>query len=227
MLVNALRTLTPLFNTHRTAAQYFEAVEALVWIQSPSSDLFFEALGWDPEVIRTRIDLPLYSDLALQSFEENRDRMFRMHIASAQYIIKLPDDSETKHNKLGGAQIPYPKLVEFAENTLAETKKVLEASATRGESSVLKPGKLIALLDSLEELHNSCSNPRMSSPPTQEYKMATDKTTSHPRVPGQPGTPAPGRSEGGSEVRPSQSPPPLPPKNAPKPDSSTLKDKGQ
>jgi hypothetical protein len=228
MLLNAIRTLTPLLNSRRTPAQYYEAVEALVWLQSSNSEPFFDALGWDPDVVRTKIDLPLYSDLALQDLEANRISMIRMYIADTQYVLKLPEKSEIAYNKLGGAKIPYTKLVEFAKKTLDETEVVLRSQASPNGSSVEPPTKILELLEQVEELHGPCNNGH--HPPSQENGMASRGNngrgggrTTRPSVP-RTSTGIRNANKGpGTNTSPRNSPP-KPPLNQPaKSNANTLK----
>lgn len=224
MVINAIRTLTPLLNSNRSTQQYYEAVEALIWLQAPDSVPFFEALGWDPEVVRTKIDLPLYSDLALQDFELHRSSLTRMYIADAQYVLKLPDKSTIAYNRLGGAKIPYNKLLAFARRTLEETEFTLKSQASPNGSSVESRMKMVDLLEGTEELHGLCNNGSSYSP-SQEKKMASRGAgrTTRPNVP-KTTTGVRNANKGpGTNVSPRTAPPKPPLTQPPKSDSNTLK----
>ncbi len=148
MIVHALRSLQPLFNSVRTDAQYFEAVESLVWLLSPGSDFYFEILGFDPDVARKRVDLSLYAEFAHTVYEQHREFMLNMYIAMARYSL------QEKQRREGGPKAPYKKLVRFAEDALAYTTFVLDECRSNApkEKPGVREGRLPSFLASLSEL---------------------------------------------------------------------------
>lgn len=124
MIVRALEELQPLLSAARTDLQYFDAVDALVWLSSPSSDPYFDLLGWDAEIARARVDLPFFAELALANYQTHQAALLRMYIAMARYSLQ-------GRGRRGDQRIPYPRLVKFAEEALAYSTLVLQDTSTR------------------------------------------------------------------------------------------------
>lgn len=119
MVMHAFQTLHPLLNTSRSDAQYFEAVEALVWLLGPESDSCLELLGYDPQVARKRADLGLFVDYAMADYEKNRPMMKRMYIAMARYSL------QERRKRVGEEKIAFGALRSFSEEAVDHSYCVL------------------------------------------------------------------------------------------------------
>lgn len=146
MVLHALKALQPLFNANRTDAQYFEAVESLVWLCDPGSNMYFETIGLDPVQARRKVDLPLYAELALTVFCDHLEFMRRMYVAMARYSLQ-------EKNKRAGKAVPYAKIAEFADEALAYTTFILaQVQQSRPDKPVKSKGSLPSLLVTLSEI---------------------------------------------------------------------------
>jgi hypothetical protein len=133
-------------SSYKTDSEYFEAIEALVWLSTEESDFYFEALGFDPIASRKRLDLSLYAEFSLLWCDGHQELMFNMYIAMGQYSLKQME-------KMKGRVVPYEQLVKFTEDAVLRTKRVLnvliEQKTLSGEKVALPT--LLEILGKLSE----------------------------------------------------------------------------
>lgn len=142
VILDALKAMQILLDTRRTKEQYFEGVEALVWIVGEKSERFLEALGFEPSVVRNKLDLALYSECALEVFEEMRETMYRNYIKVVRYDLQQTSDL-----------VPFNKIAIYAKDSVLETERILRS--VKDQYHGKNGGRIALFLDHLSKLEST------------------------------------------------------------------------
>lgn len=99
----------------------FEGFESLVWLLSPGSTMYFEALGYDPQYGRERLYLSNHIDVALRVVEEYHSLMITLYEGMGRHVAKQLQ-----------RRILSPQLKEYAVKELEASIALLRLLSTRG-----------------------------------------------------------------------------------------------
>lgn len=162
LLVNAAQQaeylLAPNFQDPLFGERLFEGFEALVWIWSPASTTYFEAIGRDPEWGRTNLHLDYHVKVALDLALIHREILLKMYLAMGRSIVRMTKKKSNMTN-----------LRRFAEQELQAALALLAPHALPGG----EPLQATAIRNIIDRtLDDHCSTlPEASLEPTEQLEL--------------------------------------------------------
>lgn len=128
IIINAIQSAEYLLRPTLLADQYYDAVEALLWMRSSASAEFFDATDLEPEECLEKIGGSTLALRALELLEKNQQALFRYYIANGRYMA-----NQEKRKSAYAAHVAYADF--SVEKLVSDLQAIVELNLFRSHDA--------------------------------------------------------------------------------------------